>query len=225
MEAVEAYGQWGFVAANVVFFLFFIVSFLAPKGWAEWRSMGATSAFLVALFSEMYGFPLTIYLLSGWLGDNYPVLEPLSHKNGHLWVALSGGSLVVWGLVMIVSSLLLIAGYLLLGRGWRQIHWADGELVTGGLYAWVRHPQYTAFFLIIAGFLIQWPTLLTVLMAPLLIVAYQRLALREERLLLERFGDRYERYRQCTPRFFPSFRALRGWWNAHSRLNKPIRRR
>lgn len=203
MNTFEAYGQWSMVALNVAFFLFFLTSFLAPRGWAEWRNLGAVGAFLVALFTEMYGFPLTIYLLSGWLGESYPVLNPLTHQNGHLWVALSGGSLAVWGLVMVVSSLLLIAGYILLARGWRRVHWAGGDLVTDGVYASVRYPQYTGFFLVIAGFFIQWPTILTVLMAPVLIVAYRRLALREERLLLERFGDAYERYQRATPRFFP----------------------
>lgn len=198
-----AYGMWVVVAFNIGLFLFFFLSFLPPKGKMEWRNMGLVTAFLVALFSEMYGFPLTIYLLTGWLGDAYPVLQPFNHKLGHLWVVVFGGSNLAWLVVMAVSLLLMLAGYVLLSKGWRQVHGAHGGMVTDGIYRYARHPQYTGLFLVIAGFLVQWPTLLTVLMAPVLLYAYVRLARSEEQMMLARFGEDYEYYRKNVPAFFP----------------------
>jgi len=165
--------------------------------------MGVVIAFLVALFSEMYGFPLTIYLLTGWLGDAYPVLQPFNHKLGHLWVVVFGGSTLAWAAVMGLSLVLMITGYLLLSKGWTQIHAARGGLVTDGIYAYVRHPQYTGLFFVIIGFLVQWPTLLTVLMAPVMLYAYVHLARVEERRAEAEFGEEYKEYVRNTPAFFP----------------------
>jgi protein-S-isoprenylcysteine O-methyltransferase Ste14 len=204
-----AYGMWVVVAFNIGLFLFFFLSFLPPKGTVEWRNLGIVTAFLVALFSEMYGFPLTIYLLTGWLGDAYPVLQPFSHKYGHLWVVAFGGTNIAWVLVMGASLVLMLAGYLLLSRGWRQVHSARGKMVTDGLYTYLRHPQYTGLFLVIAGFLVQWPTLLTVLMAPILVYAYVHLARSEERHMLNQFGDQYANYKLRVPAFFPPWRQWR----------------
>jgi protein-S-isoprenylcysteine O-methyltransferase Ste14 len=200
---VYDYGMWVVAAFNIGIFLFFVLSFLMPKGQGEWRNMGVVIAFLVALFSEMYGFPLTIFLLTSWLGDAYPVLDPFSHKLGHLWVVVLGGSDVAWALVMALSLALMVLGYLLLSKGWRQIHGVHGQMASDGVYAYVRHPQYTGLFLLIAGFLVQWPTLITVLMAPILLVAYVRLAGDEEQAMLACFGRDYAEYAQRTPRFFP----------------------
>lgn len=198
-----AYGMWVVAIFNVGLFLFFILSFLKPKGGEEWRNMSVVTAFLVALFAEMYGFPLTIYLLTGWLGDAYPVLQPFNHKFGHLWVVVFGGSTLAWAVVMGLSLALMLAGYTLLSKGWTQIHAAHGGLVTDGIYAYVRHPQYTGLFLVIVGFLVQWPTLLTVLMAPVLLYAYTRLAKSEERRAQAEFGEGYGQYARKTPSFFP----------------------
>lgn len=200
------YGMWIMVALNVGLFLFFVLSFLTPKGHAEWRSMGVVAAFLVALFSEMYGFPLTIYLLTAWFGDAYPALDPFSHKLGHLWVVVLGGSTLAWVFVMGLSIALMLAGYLLLSKGWRQVHGAQDGMATDGLYAYVRHPQYTGLFLLIVGFLVQWPTLITVLMAPVLTYAYMRLARQEESAMFARFGETYTHYAQSRPSFFPPMR-------------------
>lgn len=201
-----AYGMWVIVAFNVGLFLFFILSFIKPKQTMEWRNMGIVTAFLVALFTEMYGFPLTIYLLTGWLGDAYPVLQPFSHKYGHLWVVVFGGSSFAWVIVMGLSLLFMIAGYSLMSKGWRQIHAAHNKLVTDGVYAYVRHPQYTGLFLLITGFLIQWPTLLTVIMAPILIFAYVRLSRHEEAVVKQVFNQSYLQYATRTPMFFPPMR-------------------
>ncbi|MES0327382.1 MAG: isoprenylcysteine carboxylmethyltransferase family protein [Gammaproteobacteria bacterium] len=203
MSGEYAYGMWVGVVFNIGLFLFFFLSFLPPNGKLEWRNMGLVSAFLVALFSEMYGFPLTIYLLTGWLGDAYPVLQPFSHKFGHLWVVVFGGSDLAWLLVMAASLMLVVAGYVLLSKGWRQVHAAHGEMVTDGVYAFARHPQYTRLFLVISGFLVQWPTLLTVLMAPILFYAYVRLARSEEQYMITQFGEAYQNYMSSLPAFFP----------------------
>ena len=119
-----------------------------------------------------------------------------------------GGSDLAWALVMGASLLLMVAGYLLLSKGWRQVHGGHGKMITDGLYAYVRHPQYTGLFLVILGFLVQWPTLLTVLMAPVLLIAYVRLARSEEQYMIGHFGDKYTEYMRAVPAFFP---PLQDW--------------
>ncbi len=204
-----AYGLWGVAIFNVLLFGWFLLSFLAPRRPAEWRSMGVASAFLVALFAEMYGFPLTIYVLSSAIGARLPA-NPFNHLNGHLWAALLG--VPNWGKLAIcqAGSLIMVAALVLMGKAWKQIHGSPGELVTDGLYRHVRHPQYAALFLFSAGLLVQWPTIPTVVMFPVLVGAYLRLAAREERELLAAFGDRYRLYLAATPRFFPRLRARFG---------------
>ncbi len=203
MTESYAYGMWPAVVINAGIFIFFVSSYLKPKKRREWRSMGAFSAFAVALFTEMYGFPLTIYILTSTLGSKYPVIDPFNHINGHLWAALSGGSMYVWGLVMLLSWAAIISGLVVMGKAWKQIHRAKGELVTSGLYGRVRHPQYFGLFLITVGMLIQWPTIITAAMWPILMFMYYRLARREEKEIEDRFGDQYVTYRQQVPMFWP----------------------
>jgi protein-S-isoprenylcysteine O-methyltransferase Ste14 len=201
--------MWPAVVINAGIFIFFVFSYLKPKKRREWRSMGAFSAFAVALFTEMYGFPLTIYILTSTLGSKYPVIDPFSHVNGHLWAALAGGSMYVWGLVMLLSWAVIIGGLVIMSKGWKQIHQAKGELVTSGLYRRARHPQYFGLFLITVGFLIQWPTIITVAMWPILMFMYYRLARREEREMESHFGDSYVAYKQQVPMFLPRLVSAR----------------
>jgi protein-S-isoprenylcysteine O-methyltransferase Ste14 len=198
-----AYGFWFLVLVNVGLFAFFILSFLTPLKKREWRSMGATLAFFVALFTEMYGFPLTIYILTGILGNKYPALNPFSHASGHLWLTFLGGGAAMMTVIHLISNGLVIIGFIIMWKGWKLIHSAKGEFVTEGPYTYVRHPQYSGLFLVMIGMLIQWPTMITALMFPVLVFVYYRLSKREEGDMLKMFGDEYKKYMERTPIFMP----------------------
>jgi protein-S-isoprenylcysteine O-methyltransferase Ste14 len=203
-----AYGLWSLVVLNAAVFIIFAFSFTHPRSPRDWRSFGAFAAFLVALFTEMYGFPLTIYLLAGWLGRHYPGLDLLSHDAGHLWWTLLGWQGDPhWNPLHILSTLLIGGGFVLLAASWRVLYAAQRQhtLALTGPYARLRHPQYAGFVVIMLGFLLQWPTLLTLLMFPMLVTMYVRLAHREECEVLSEFGEVYARYAATTPAFFPHF--------------------
>jgi protein-S-isoprenylcysteine O-methyltransferase Ste14 len=201
-----AYGLWSLVVVNAAVFIIFAFSFTHPRSARDWRSFGAFAAFLVALFTEMYGFPLTVYLLASWLGRRYPGLDLLSHDAGHLWHTVLGwqGDPHLHPL-HILSSLLIGGGFILLAAAWHVLYAAQRQhtLAVTGPYAHVRHPQYVGFILIMLGFLVQWPTLITLLMFPVLVTMYGRLARREEREVLTGFGETYARYAANTPAFVP----------------------
>jgi protein-S-isoprenylcysteine O-methyltransferase Ste14 len=210
-----AYGLWSFVLINAAVFIVFAFSFTRPRTARDWRSFGAFASFLVALFTEMYGFPLTLYVLSGWLGNRCPGLDLFSHDAGHLWQTL-----LAWkgdphvNPLHLLSNGLIFGGFILLASAWRVLYEAQREhrLATTGPYAYVRHPQYDGFILIMLGFLLQWPTLLTLLMFPMLVVMYIRLARREEREMMAECGEAYARYVANTPAFLP--RLGRAWCKA-----------
>jgi methanethiol S-methyltransferase len=201
-----AYGLWGLVAINSLVFIVFAFSFAKPQSQRDWRSFGAFSAFLVALFTEMYGYPLTIYLLSGWLTSRFPGVDFLSHDAGHLLEMMFG-----WkanphlGPFHILSFAFIGAGFWLLAASWKVLYEAQRtrRLAISGPYARVRHPQYIGFVLIMSGFLLQWPTLVTLAMFPILVYMYVRLARREERDALAEFGEQYRSYMRSVPAFFP----------------------
>jgi len=205
-----AYGLWSLVVINVAVFAIFAFSFTHPRTARDWRSFGAFTAFLVALFTEMYGFPLTIYLLSGWLQSRYPGVDWFSHDAGHLLELLFG-----WrgnphfGPFHLLSGLFIGGGFILLANAWRALYAAQRThtLAITGPYAHVRHPQYVAFVVIMFGFLLQWPTVLTLLMFPILVWMYVRLARREEREVQAEFGEAYARYARRVPGFIPRLRG------------------
>lgn len=206
MNDSPAYGLWMLVVINSLVFIIFAFSFTRPRTTRDWRSFGAFSAFIVALFTEMYGFPLTIYLLSGWLGSRYPGLDLFSHDSGHLLHTLLGlkGN-PHFDLFHILSNLFIFGGFILLSAAWKVLYQAQRThiLATTGPYAHIRHPQYVGFVLIMLGFLLQWPTILTLLMFPVLVWMYVRLARTEEKEVLAEFGDSYGWYAEVTPAFFP----------------------
>ena len=205
------YGFWGVALVNATIFILFAYSFFKPQTGRDWRSFGAFSAFLVALFSEMYGFPLTIYFLSGWLQSRYPGVDWFSHDAGHLLEMTFGWEANPhFGPFHVLSYLLIAVGFGIIAAGWRVLYAAQQRhaLATTGAYSYVRHPQYVGFILVLLGFLVQWPTLLTLAMFPLLVVMYVRLARREEDEAIEEFGEAYRGYMVRVPGFLPSLSRL-----------------
>jgi protein-S-isoprenylcysteine O-methyltransferase Ste14 len=201
-----AYGLWSLVVINSLIFIMFAFSFAKPQTSRDWRSFSAFSAFLVALFTEMYGFPLTIYLLSGWLQSRYPGVDWFSHDAGHLLEELFGWRANPhFGPFHLLSFAFIGGGFLLLSSAWKVLYAAQRTraLATTGPYAYIRHPQYAGFILIMVGFLVQWPTILTLAMFPVLVTMYVLLARREEREILDEFGDEYAQYAARRPRFVP----------------------
>lgn len=206
MEESPAYGLWSLVVINSLVFIIFAFSFTKPRTERDWRSFGAFSSFIVALFVEMYGFPLTIYLLSGWLVSRYPGVDFFSHDAGHLWNTIFGWKINPhFDPLHILSNVLIFGGFILLSASWKVLYEAqrDGRLATTGPYVHVRHPQYAGFILIMFGFLLQWPTLVTLIMFPILVTMYVKLARTEEREVAAEFGEQYRRYATITPAFIP----------------------
>lgn len=200
------YGLWILVIINSVVFVLFAASLFHPRGGRDWKALGGFSAFIVALFAEMYGYPLTIYLAGSVLGDELG----LSHDAGHLWADLVGWRGDPHLSPFHFASWVLIAGGLwLIAAAWRRLHAAaqEGRLATDGPYRSMRHPQYLGFGAIMFVFLLQWPTLPTLAMFPILLVVYRRLAASEEREVAAAFGSEWDKYASRTPRFIPASKA------------------
>lgn len=210
MHGSYDYGIWSMVVFNVILFGAFVVGFLRPKKKYEWRTLGVFAAFIVALFTEMYGFPLTIYVLLSLFGSKLGVTDPFEHVNGHLLGTLFGAPEWIKLVFCQLGAFVMLMGLFIMSKGWKQIHKAEGALVTDGVYARVRHPQYSGLFLITIGMLIQWPTIITLFMWPILTYAYYRLALREEREVEAEFEEAYRGYKQKVPAFIPKFRNKAG---------------
>ncbi|MBS0558588.1 MAG: isoprenylcysteine carboxylmethyltransferase family protein [Proteobacteria bacterium] len=208
-DTAPAYGLWTLVILNSAVFIFFAFSFGKPRTPRGWRSFSAFSAFIVALFAEMYGFPLTVYLLSGWLQRLYPGINLMSHEAGHLWSTVFGlkGNPHV-SITHVLSYVFIGGGFILLSSAWNVRYQAQKQhrLVTTGSYAHVRHPQYVAFIAIMFGFLLQWPTILTLTMFLVLVAMYIHLAHTEEAETHRDFGGEYENYAAEVPAWFPYLR-------------------
>lgn len=208
--AAPAYGLWTLVIINSLVFIVFALSFAKPQTARDWRSFGAFSGFIVALFAEMYGYPLTIYLLSGWLANRFPGVDFLSHDAGHLLEMMFGSRTNPhWGPFHLLSYAFIFGGFWLPAAAWPVLyrHQRQGTLATSGVYARIRHPQYVGFVMIMFGFLLQWPTIVTLAMFPVLCFMYVRLARREEQEADLAFGEQWRRYAATTPRFVPDFKG------------------
>lgn len=191
--------DWGFVVLNVVLFSLFILFIRFRKKITRLPS-SIYLAFIVALFAEMYGFPLTMYTLTWLFGSTFP---------GCLWyplAVLTGEDLftsVFLGFILPVSNIIILMGILLIIFGWQKIYRAKDKLVTTGIYEHVRHPQYLGFLLLTLGMNILWVTISTLLLWPILAIMYYRLAKEEDRELEERFGEEYRKYERAVPMLIP----------------------
>src|SRR3990170_1798498 len=212
-EAAPAYGLWFLVIVNSAIFILFAYSFFKPRTSRDWRSFGAFSAFLIALFTEMYGFPLTIFFLSGWLQSRFPNIDWFSHDAGHLLEMIFGWKTNPhFGPFHLLSFAFIGGGFILISAAWRVLYDAQQHrrLATTGPYSYVRHPQYAGFILVMFGFLLQWPTILTLAMFPVLTGMYVRLAKGEEREAVAGFGETYTAYMADVPAFIPRLARLFG---------------
>ena len=196
---------WPYAVLMIVIGSWGLYHFMAPSGWREWAGAGLIQAFIIALYAEMYGFPLTIYVLTTFL----PIKIPLVHDSGHLWATLLGYGRGGDVIEMLAGSVFIVTGLLLIVRGWVRIYFAGDNLITDGIYRLMRHPQYSGIFLAIFGQLVHWPTIPTLLLSPVIVWLYVRLARREEGRMIEKFGSAFLTYREHVPMFFPRWQSLR----------------
>jgi protein-S-isoprenylcysteine O-methyltransferase Ste14 len=199
-ESIGHSGAWGLAIIVIVLISWFFYRYFAPKNWREWAGAGVVQAFIIALYAEMYGFPLTIYLLVRFFGLDS------EYVSANLWSTLVGLGETGMFVSMLLGYALAFIGIGLFIQGWRQVHRARKEdrLVTDGLYAYVRNPQYTGLFIALFGEgVVHWPTLFSVGLFPVIVLVYVWLAYREEAQMIDRFGDAYRAYRRQVPMFIP----------------------
>ena len=207
------YGHWNLVAVLVGVVSWILYRYVAPQGWREWTGAGLVQAFVIALYAEMYGFPLTIYLLTGFLGIDIP----LTAYSGHLWATLLGYGMAGAMVEMVIATVFILPGLILLIWGWSTVYRAcrAGRIAQEGPYGFVRHPQYLGIMLAVFGQLVHWPTLITVVLLPVFVFVYVRLARKEEQDMVSRFGAAYEAYRRRVPMFVPGRSQWKQLFSTH----------
>ncbi|MGH7825833.1 MAG: methyltransferase family protein [Candidatus Binatia bacterium] len=194
----------GFLKVTAISILF-LVAFMLPRKKVEWRNAGLYTAFFISLFFEMFGLPLTIFLIAPLLDLPFWIF---GHMESHLWAfALARLGILPLHLgaygVMVLSMGLIALGASLVAIAWATVWSGRGKLVTWGIYSLLRHPQYLGLILIVLAFNIQWPTLPTLLLGPVLIAMYIRQARREDADLKAAFGHEFIDYTSRVPAFFP----------------------
>lgn len=214
-EHIAHSGAWGLAAIMVVVTSWILYRYLAPRTWRDWASAGLVQAFIIALYAEMYGFPLTIYLLVRFFGLDS------TNLNASLWSTLLGVGELGMMIAMVLGYLLLFVGIGLFIQGWRELYRArrQNRLVTDGLYGLVRHPQYTGLFIALFGEgVVHWPTIFSVGLFPVIVLAYGLLARSEEKRMVDEFGEDYRVYRRRVPMFIP---RMGQWKQLVSRSARP----
>ena len=192
---------WGAAAISIVVVSWFFYRYIVPRSWKEWARAGVVQAFIIAFYAEMYGFPLTLYALTRWLGFDVSG----TFWDGNLWIYLTGTQAAML-VSMLIGYSIAFLGVGLVIAGWREVYRArkENRLATEGPYAVVRHPQYTGIFLAVFGEgVVHWPTVFSLAAFPIIVGAYVLLARKEERQMVHRFGDEYLEYRKRLPMFFP----------------------
>ena len=199
-DAFTPSGGWVLALIVIVVVSWLFYRYFAPRGWREWAGAGVVQAFIIALYAEMFGFPLTIYLLVRFSGLDR------EYVSDNLWSTLVGVGETGMFVSMLFGYGLAIIGIALVIQGWRQVHRArqEEQLVTDGLYGYVRHPQYTGLFIALFGEgVVHWPTVFSVALFPLIVLTFTWLARKEERKILDQFGEESRRYREEVPMFLP----------------------
>jgi protein-S-isoprenylcysteine O-methyltransferase Ste14 len=206
-------GAWALSLIMIVVVSWIFYRYFAPKTWREWAGAGLVQAFIIALYAEMYGFPLTIYLLVRFFGVDR------GNLNANLWSTLLGMGETGMMVSMIVGYALVFLGIGLFAEGWRELYRAHQQkrLAIEGLYGVVRHPQYLGLFIALFGEgVVHWPTVFSVALFPVIVVAYALLARAEERRVIKEFGETYVAYQRRVPMFIPRW----GHWRALIELSK-----
>lgn len=192
---------WGAAAISIVVVSWFFYRYVVPKSWREWTGAGIVQAFVIAFYAEMYGFPVTMYLLARIFGLD--VAGNFWSEN--LWIYLTGRPEAML-VSMAIGYTISFFGVMLLIAGWRDVYRAnkEGRLAVGGPYAVMRHPQYMGIFLALFGEgVVHWPTVFSLTVFPIIVIAYVLLARKEERQMIKKFGDEYREYRSRVPMFVP----------------------
>lgn len=205
---------FGGAAVSIVLVSWGFYRLVVPKNWQEWTRAGIVQTFIIAFYAEMYGFPVTIYLLARIF--NLDVAGDV--WDGNLWVYVTGSR---WAMPasMTIGYTVVVCGAVLLIAGWREVYRANekGRVATRGPYALMRHPQYAGIFLALFGEgVVHWPTLFSLTAVPLIVTPYALLARKEEQHMMKRFGDKYRLYQERVPMFLPN-------WNDWGKLVSPHR--